>query len=214
MISGVSSFLTTNAWKLAKRKRLVKVNHLFFFTLTTLCRDAVILLIDFAIFGFAIFAIFPISFLISYSGVAMFKAWGRDRCCLKRALRNRRTNPYVTFVGYKGRYLKCVNCTDNWFERGFLRNNSLNVTFCKFSRPHLLTVNLNESTDYFIWDTVDGKKQLNFTDWHLGQPDNHGHEGEGCGHYWAHHGLKWNDNRCRARLTYICEYKGTLGSSR
>ncbi|CAC5418986.1 unnamed protein product [Mytilus coruscus] len=63
------------------------------------------------------------------------------------------------------------------------------------------------------WPTIG--QLFNFTDWYLGQPDNHAEHGSGSGdclaiHAHHHHGT-WFDDLCTSKLKYICyermEYK-------
>ena len=43
-----------------------------------------------------------------------------------------------------------------------------------------------------------------FADWREGEPNDEG-IGEDCLQYGTHHTKKWNDNKCNATLSFICE---------
>ena len=59
--------------------------------------------------------------------------------------------------------------------------------------------------DDWVWDSE--KSKLLFSDWLVGQPNN-AQNNEDCGmlKWYNHISLyKWNDDRCKKRMLYICE---------
>ena len=53
-------------------------------------------------------------------------------------------------------------------------------------------------------------RDVGFTRWSTGQPDNHivlGEDGESCTQIYPNQ--TWNDNKCASKMTYMCKkYKG------
>ena len=55
--------------------------------------------------------------------------------------------------------------------------------------------------DDWIWESDESK--LLFSDWHVGEPNNHG---EYCGNMkWYNSQYKWNNNECYHLSLYICD---------
>ena len=59
----------------------------------------------------------------------------------------------------------------------------------------------------FAWQLRDGVKEITFSRWRRGEPNDYNNN-EACGHYWGSHNFEWNDAGCNMRAAYVCEYKG------
>ena len=68
-------------------------------------------------------------------------------------------------------------------------------------RTHHLHIGINDIATEGTWQYATGGN-LDYTNWHNGEPNNGGENGEDCGRTWT---TTWNDGSCSNTQPSICE---------